>query len=109
MELSAKTPAPPYYAVIFTSLKNDVEEGYSEMNALTFKLVNQEEGFLGSESFRNENGFGVTIAYFKSELDIQKWKEQEDHALAQLLGKKKWYDHYKVRICKVERDYEFNR
>ena len=28
----AHTPNPPYYAVIFTSIKTDVEDGYSEMS-----------------------------------------------------------------------------
>jgi heme-degrading monooxygenase HmoA len=90
---SAPTPQPPYYAAIFTSLRSKVNEGYDEMNDLTFKRVNEQEGFLGSESFRNEHGFGVTIAYFKTAEDIHKWKMQEDHLHAQQLGKEKWYDH----------------
>jgi heme-degrading monooxygenase HmoA len=105
---SASTPNPPYYAAIFTSRRTSIQEGYDEMNALTLKLVQQQKGFLGSESFRNETGFGVTIAYFETAEDIRNWKMQSDHLQAQQLGKEKWYDHYKVRICKVERDYEFN-
>lgn len=109
MNRSVNTPRPPYYAAIFTSLRNQVEEGYEEMNELTFRLVHEQPGFLGAESFRNEQGFGVTIAYFRTVEDIHQWKIQKDHLKAQELGRKKWYDHYKVRICRVEHDYEFNR
>ena len=109
MTLSANTPSPPYYAVIFTSLKSQHQDGYDEMNERVFELVNRREGFLGSESFRNKDGFGVTNAYFKSREAILSWKKQQDHVQAQKLGREKWYDHYKVRICKVEHDYEFNR
>ena len=29
--MHANTPAPPYYAVIFTSTRTDIEAGYEEM------------------------------------------------------------------------------
>lgn len=101
----ASTPQPPYYAVIFTSLRTGVDEGYSPMADLMVELAQQQEGYLGYESARNE--IGITISYWQSLNAIKKWKENSEHLLAQKFGKEKWYSHYKTRICLVERDYEF--
>lgn len=105
---SAPTPKPPYYAVIFTSIRTDVEEGYRELNDHLFNLVQNQDGYLGYESFRNANGFGVTISYWRDHDAMKKWKHLADHVKAQEEGRKKWYKHYKIRICKIEHDYEFN-
>ena len=59
----ANTPKPPYVSAVFTSIRTDVKEGYDEMNNLTFKESESIEGYLGCESFRDENGFGVNISY----------------------------------------------
>ncbi len=104
----AATPPPPYYAVIFTSNRAPVEEGYDEMADKMFALANAQPGYLGAESFRNDDGFGVTISYWKTREDIQHWKTHWEHREAQEKGKKKWYTRYKIRICMVEHDYEFN-
>ena len=57
------TPKPPYVCGVFTSIRTDVQEGYDEMDELTFKEIENIEGYLGCESFRDENGFGVNISY----------------------------------------------
>ena len=101
----ASTPQPPYYAVIFTSLRTNINEGYNDMTDLMVELAKQQEGYLGHESARNE--IGITISYWKSLNAIRQWKENAEHLLAQKLGKEKWYTHYKTRICLVEKDYEF--
>ena len=100
----AKTPNPPYYAVIFTSLRTDGDQGYSAMAEEMDKLSQQQEGYLGIESARNE--LGITVSYWRSLEDIKNWKANAQHLFAQKQGSEKWYEHYKVRICKVERDYE---
>lgn len=99
----AKTPRPPYYAVIFSSVKNDDDAGYADMAEKMVELAKQQPGFLGMESARNE--LGITISYWKDLESIKIWKQHADHRLAQKLGKEKWYAAYKTRICLVERDY----
>jgi len=101
----AETPATPYYAVIFTSTRTDGDNGYEAMAEEMDKLSKQQDGFLGVESVRNE--LGITVSYWKSIEAIKNWKENTDHLVAQKQGRDVWYAHYKVRICKVERDYEF--
>ncbi|GAB2704778.1 antibiotic biosynthesis monooxygenase [Mucilaginibacter koreensis] len=101
----ANTPQPPYYAVIFTSIRTCTDEGYSDMVTEMVRLAQQQEGFLGVESARNETG--ITVSYWASPEAISNWKANAQHLLAQQYGKEKWYTQYKVRICRVERDYKF--
>lgn len=103
----ANTPSPPYYAVIFSSLKNEDDQGYAEMAIRIEELARDQPGFLGIESARER--LGITVSYWKDEKSIRSWKQQAEHMLAQKKGIEKWYQHYKVRIARVERDYEFDR
>lgn len=95
----------PYYAVIFTSRRTEGDNGYAEMSQLMEDLAKQQEGFLGIESAREE--LGITVSYWKELEAINFWKQQTDHLTAQRKGRTDWYTWYKVRICKVERDYDF--
>ena len=96
----------PYYAVIFTSTQKETIEGYAEMSTLMEELAKQQEGFLGMDSARND--IGITVSYWESLEAIKNWKQQTDHLVAQQKGRQDWYSWYNVRICKVEREYEFN-
>ena len=101
----ANTPSPPYYSVIFTSIRTEGDNGYSEMADKMLELAKQQEGFLGVESARDE--LGITVSYWKDLNSIKKWKENSEHQVAIEKGKKEWYKNYKVRVAKVEKDYEF--
>ena len=96
----------PYYAVIFTSIQKESIEGYSEMAEKMEVLAKQQPGFLGMDSARNN--IGITVSYWDSLESIKNWKQQTDHLQAQLKGKQDWYHWYNVKICKVEREYEFS-
>lgn len=95
----------PYYAVIFTSTNSENTEGYNDMANQMEALAKTQDGFLGFESARNS--IGITVSYWESLDAIKNWKQQTDHLVAQQKGKDTWYNWYKVRICKVEREYEF--
>lgn len=97
----------PYYAVIFTSLRTEGDQGYAQMGAEMEELARQQPGFLDVESARD--GLGITVSYWESLEAIANWKANMDHSQAQKNGIKKWYSWYKVRICRVEREYEFNK
>lgn len=96
----------PYYAVIFTSKQHENIKGYTEMATEMENLAKQQPGYLGIESARNE--VGITVSYWESLEAIKNWKQQNDHVIAQQKGREDWYRWYHVRICKVEREYEFN-
>jgi heme-degrading monooxygenase HmoA len=101
----AKTPAPPYYAVIFTSERTDLAEGYEATSRRMVELAEQQPGYLGHESARD--GLGITVSYWASLEAIRNWKANTEHLQAQQAGRKQWYTGYMTRICKVERDYGF--
>jgi len=95
----------PYYAVIFTSTHSENTEGYTDMANQMETLAKAQEGFLGIEGARD--AIGITVSYWESLDAIKNWKQQSDHLVAQQKGRQNWYNWYKVRICKVEREYEF--
>ena len=103
----AKTPEPPYYAVIFSTIRTTIDEDYNETAQRMELLAKEQSGFLGMESVRD--GFGVTISYWDSLEAITRWKNHAEHTIARENGRKLWYQEYKLRICKVERDYDFNK
>lgn len=103
----AKTPQPPYYAVIFTSERTPVDDGYAETARRMTELAQQHEGFLGFESAREDTG--ITVSYWDSPEAIKKWKENLEHSMAREKGRAQWYRAFKVRVAKVERDYGFER
>lgn len=107
MSSFAKTPNPPYYAVIFCSKRTDGDNGYSKMSEKMVELASSQPGFLGVESARDLE-MGITVSYWKSLDAIKKWKEHAAHKVAQERGKKDWYESFALRVCKVERDNFFD-
>jgi heme-degrading monooxygenase HmoA len=101
----AKTPEPPYFAVIFTSQRTPGDRGYEAMADKIFALALAQPGCLGAESARGENGLGITVSYFTDEAAIHAWKQNAQHLVAQRLGNEVWYTHYSVRVARVERAY----
>ncbi|BBP84365.1 hypothetical protein PHLH8_40070 [Pseudomonas sp. Pc102] len=105
----ARTPAAPYYAVIFTSRRTALDDGYGDTAERMVELARQQPGFLGVESARGADGLGITVSYWESEAAILAWKRQADHSLARARGRADWYDAFEVRIARVERAYGFSR
>ena len=97
----------PYYAVIFTNLRTAGDHGYAKMAEEMETLARKQPGFLDFESARDN--LGISVSYWESLEAIADWKANMDHKQAQKNGIKTWYSWYKVRICKVEREYEFNK
>ena len=105
MPLMAKTPKPPYYAVIFTSTRTEIDDGYTEMAAKMLALARQQPGFLGVESAREQAG--ITVSYWSDLQAVHEWKHNLTHKKAQKMGREKWYAAFTVRIANIERDYRY--
>ena len=105
----ARTPDPPYVAVIFTSLRTEVDDGYAAMNEEMERLARNQAGYLGIESVRAADGCGITVSYWKSAEDARAWKRVAEHLHAQHHGRAAWYQRYRVRVARVEREYGFDR
>jgi heme-degrading monooxygenase HmoA len=95
---------PPYVAVIFASQRTEGDRGYGAVADRMVELASRQPGFLGVESARDAEGFGITVSYWKDEAAVAVWKAQADHAMAQRLGKETWYSAFRLRVAKVERD-----
>jgi heme-degrading monooxygenase HmoA len=101
----ARLPKPNYYAVIFSSLRTTGDNGYSRMAERMVELAKEQPGYLGVESARGADGFGITVSYWESEEAIRNWKKHAEHLIAQETGIRHWYEHYELRVAKVERAY----
>lgn len=98
-----------YYAVIFSSQRNsNDQDGYQKIADRMIELAKQQSGFVGVESVRGTDGFGITVSYWKSKEDIRNWRAHSEHQLAQEFGRSKWYESFTTRICLVEREYSFS-
>jgi heme-degrading monooxygenase HmoA len=104
-DLFAETPKPPYYAVIFTSLRREGDDGYGVMAERMLELARKQEGFLGVESARD--GLGITVSYWRDRESIACWKADLEHREAQRLGRERWYRSYRIRIARVEEERSF--
>lgn len=108
MTMIASTPDPPYYAVIFTSHRDEQPgDHYDETAAQMFSLAARQPGFLGVETARDETG--ITVSYWADEASIAAWKRDADHTFAQYEGRSRWYSAYEVRVARVERAYGYAR
>ena len=103
----AKTPRPPYYAVIFTTLRTEGDNDYEATAQKMAALAETMPGYLGAESARNV--LGITVSYWKDLDSIKNWKYQTDHVMVRDMGRAVWYASYRLRIALVERDYGFER
>ena len=106
----ASTPDPPYYSVIFTSCRADGDDdAYAATADRMMELASQQDGYLGVESVRDESGVGITVSYWRDLEAIRLWHDVAEHKEAQSKGRLRWYDRFAVRICRVERHYDFDR
>lgn len=113
MTSSAFAPpsAPPYYAVIFTSQQtaDAGRDGYGAMAERMVELAAEQDGFLGVESARDGDGFGITVSYWRDEESIARWKADAEHRVAQARGRHDWYERFELRVARVEREKSFAR
>jgi heme-degrading monooxygenase HmoA len=97
------------YAVIFSSLRSEGDDGYAAMADRMVELARAQPGFLGVESARGADGFGITVSYWADTASIAAWKADAEHRIAQETGRSRWYRHFEVRVAKVERSYGTDR
>lgn len=103
----ARLPDPPYWAVVFSSRRRDgdPDDGYGTAADRMVELAAGYEGYLGLESARDADGFGITVSYWASPEAIRAWKQDAEHVVTREQGRARWYEHYELRVAKVERAY----
>ncbi|HEV8331174.1 MAG TPA: antibiotic biosynthesis monooxygenase [Steroidobacteraceae bacterium] len=106
----ATTPQPPYYAVIFSSVRTaQDDQGYAAAADRMVQLASEQPGYLGVDSVRDATGVGITVSYWSSEAAISAWRRHAEHTIVREQGRKSWYVEYELRVAKVERAYGFKR
>lgn len=105
----ASLPAPPYYAVVFTSVRTAGDGGYGDRAEQMLNLAADQPGFLGVDTARGADGLGITVSYWKDEESIAAWRNHAEHALTRAHGREHWYASFAVHVAKVERAYGFLR
>jgi heme-degrading monooxygenase HmoA len=106
----ATTPQPPYYAVIFSSLRTPQDDqGYAAAADRMMELASEQPGYLGVDSARDATGVGITVSYWSDEASISAWRRHAEHTIVREQGRKSWYAQYELRVAKVERAYGFKR
>ncbi|MBB5208190.1 antibiotic biosynthesis monooxygenase family protein [Chiayiivirga flava] len=99
-------PRPPYYAVIFSSQRTAHDDAaYGAAAQRMVELARTQPGFLGVESARGADGFGITVSYWDSEDAIAAWRNHAEHAATRERGRREWYAGFDLRVAKVERAY----
>lgn len=95
---------PGDLAVIFTSQRISVDgDAYDTMGEQMLTLARSQDGYVGVETVRGGDGFGITVSYWESEKAIQNWKSNAEHQIAQKRGRATWYSEFDLRVCRVER------
>lgn len=106
MPFISKTPEAPYYAVIFTAIDADTDHSeHRDMTMRMLELADGYDGYLGIESARNSDGSSVAVSYWRDRESIRQWARDPEHLVAKEKGRTVWYDHYMIRIARVEEAY----
>ncbi|WP_375203804.1 antibiotic biosynthesis monooxygenase family protein [Hyphococcus sp.] len=106
---NSRALTPPYYAVIFSNQRTPGDNGYAETAERMETLAKSMPGYLGIESVRGEDGFGITISYWQSEEAIANWKKNAEHEAARSRGRAEWYESFELRVARVERAYGMDK
>jgi heme-degrading monooxygenase HmoA len=102
---------PGCLAVIFTSRRPagagepGSDDGYEQTAERMVELAAAQPGFLGVESARGADGFGITVSYWRDEDSIRAWRGHVEHVVARRHGREAWYEWFAVRVARIERAY----
>ena len=92
------------YAVIFRAVIRDLDQEYLDLAEQLRSLAIDKYGC--REFFAlTEGNQEVAISYWDTEEQVRNWKQDALHLQAQQLGRKKWYESYRVQIAEVQREY----
>lgn len=96
-------------AVIFSAKRNGNDAaGYDEAAEQMVALAKQQKGFLGMNSVRDMQGYGITISYWQTDSDARAWRDHTQHSQIRHKGRALWYDEYSIQIARIDRAYDWH-
>src|SRR5437764_332849 len=100
----ARTPEPPYYAVVFTTLRTpDDPDGYAETAARMEELAARQPGYLGVESVRGADGVGITVSYWASLEAVRAWAAVAAPTTLKTIPSTRPHPRPRRRVCRYAR------
>ena len=97
-----------YFAAIFTTQRTQSgDDIYEIMSSRMVALAQQQQGFLGLESVRSDDGIGITVSYWTDREAINNWGRQAEHVSVMTMGRQEFYQWYRIRIAEVLTDRAF--
>ena len=93
------------YAVIFTAKILLLDDEYQAAAARMRERAFEKYGCITLDSVMQDN-LEITISTWTSLDDIQAWKNDPEHLLAQQKGRDKWYNGYDVKVCEILRQHD---
>ncbi|MFF4274095.1 antibiotic biosynthesis monooxygenase family protein [Streptomyces sp. NPDC001536] len=94
---------------VFTTVRTQVQSGFSETDAHLEELVKNLPGYLGMDHAQTPGGLGITVSYFRDADALRQWRTTAEHRAAQKRGRADWYESYTLHVAKVERSRGFTR
>ena len=97
-----------YFAAIFTTQRSQSgDDIYEIMSSRMVALAQQQQGFLGLESVRGNDGIGITVSYWTDREAIQNWGRHAEHVSVKAMGRQEFYQWYRIRIAEIFADKAF--
>lgn len=107
---TADLPPKGAIAVLFIAQRTDADdEGYGRAADAMVALAAQQPGYLGIDSTRGADGFGITISYWADEASALAWRANAEHAAIREIGRERWYAHYRLMVTQVTRAYRWEK
>lgn len=94
---------------VFTTVRTENQDDFSETNAHLEDLVKNLPGYLGMDHAQTPGGLGITVSYFRDADALTQWRTDAEHRAAQKRGRADWYESYTLHVAKVERSHGFTR
>ncbi|MBM85712.1 MAG: antibiotic biosynthesis monooxygenase [Rhodospirillaceae bacterium] len=99
------------HVVIFEVEPNaEGREEYLEIAATLRAELETVEGFISIERFQSlvEPCKLLSLSTWRDEAAIKNWRDRASHKTAQDKGRKSLFEHYRIRVARVVRDYELD-
>ncbi len=102
---------PTEVAVFFTidKLPEAGSEECARDDERMYDIVSSMPGFISFTHYASDEGEDFGPVRFQTEDALETWRTNPEHRVVQQKGREKWYRHYRIRVCKVVREYEFWR
>ena len=94
--------------VFRSRLNPEAADEYGQWAGRISELARTMPGYISHKTFTAEDGERVTIVEFEREEDVRVWSAHPEHVQAKKRGRAAFYSEYKIQVCGVLRQSEFN-